>query len=749
MKSRALFPLLSLVLDVGSVARADGTGLEATLDEPIVTTAAQSAQKQSVAPATTVTITSDDIRRYVLHTLDEAINFLAAGMATSSTLMRSEIGARGVQIPGDYGNHVLLLINGHVVNEPWNGTAYFDRGAGIPMELVDHVEIIVGPGSVLYGSNAMLGVINVVTKSAKDYAGLHLIAEGSLLPALGANGGLRSPSFSSSYTHDVGTSYRLALGYGHELTLFGLRSEVTFQGEYFEQDGPGYSFGPQYYGNDAVTGRPRIFSTQSGTPPPGTWGGDARNDIYVQAPAGHLRFVIGDWELNVHANLFNRGDPYNTYNDFGNSSSHELDRFLTGDLKYKRAISKIADVSVRLYGDSYDYQWSALVPAAEQCLAGQTNGCLGREIGVSRWMGTEDQIALDYFNDGTLRTLVGVDARYRYIGTKTDYLDSVTLFNPGSVGAFQTTETMLALYGQQEYSPFPWLAFNAGARADFEEGFGHVTPRLAASVRPWGGAAVKLIYSEGFRAPSAYERFTADPTYQLATPNLQPEIERSIELSFEQRAGTHRFLFDAFRSWWQDLISLETLTGAQLDAAIARGALQPGTAVAYENQTIASIDSVGFQTTFEGSFGIDQLRYGINLTAAVSRLTAGDGAAETPIPVAPTLFGNARLAYTFGPELPTLALAGQLVGRRPVQNAFDAGTSRFSTPRPTRQGQATLSGPFSPLRGLSYRATVNYAAPAYSAYVAGPVLQATPAQPLREQVPNQRMQIWIGVDYVF
>ncbi len=54
--------------------------------------------------------------------------------------------------------------DGHAINEPLFGTARFDRGAGIPLEMVDHIEVILGPGSVLYGSNAMLGVINVITK---------------------------------------------------------------------------------------------------------------------------------------------------------------------------------------------------------------------------------------------------------------------------------------------------------------------------------------------------------------------------------------------------------------------------------------------------------------------------------------------------------------------------------------------------------------------------------------------------------
>ncbi len=81
--SRA-FPSSSLVLAVGSSGRARRR--HRPRSDPRRADrhdGAQSAQTQSVAPATTVTITSDDIRRYGIHTIDEAINFLAAGMATS------------------------------------------------------------------------------------------------------------------------------------------------------------------------------------------------------------------------------------------------------------------------------------------------------------------------------------------------------------------------------------------------------------------------------------------------------------------------------------------------------------------------------------------------------------------------------------------------------------------------------------------------------------------------------------------
>ena len=98
-------------------------------------------------------------------------------MVTANPLRDRDIGSRGVLMAGDHGNHILLLVNGHAVNEPLYGSAQFGRGHGVPFEMIDHLEVVIGPGSVLYGSSAMFGVINVITKRAKDFAGTHIIGE--------------------------------------------------------------------------------------------------------------------------------------------------------------------------------------------------------------------------------------------------------------------------------------------------------------------------------------------------------------------------------------------------------------------------------------------------------------------------------------------------------------------------------------------------------------------------------------------
>jgi outer membrane cobalamin receptor len=745
-RSLLAFGAVAVLLARSPAARADGTeDLEGVLSEPIVSTASQTAETQSLAPATSSILSAEDLRRYGIRSLDEAINFLSLGMVTTSASAAAEVGARGVLVTTDYGNHVLLLVNGHTVNEPWNGTAYFERGAGIPFELIDHIEIILGPGSVLYGSSAMLGVVNVVTKRAKDYRGLHLVVDGSLSPSTGGGGELRSPPFDKAYGRDLGRSVKIGAGLGYELSLFGTPSEVTFQVEYFAQSGPALYLPARQVESDAVTGGPRYFGPHN---PPGSWGGAARDSIFTRVPAAHLRFVSGGWEINARGATYARGIPAESYVAYDDGGSGELDRLVSLDVRYKTALSRALDISVRGYGDLYDYAYDVSSPAAESCLEGQVGGCRQRDLGRSRWIGAEVQLAFDWLSNDQWKTLVGVDGRVRNIRSHYEYIDAVTGENPGNLGEFEITEKVLALYAQQVARPVPWLTLNAGVRGDIEERFGRASPRIAASARTWRDATLKAVYAEAFRTPSSYERLYEDRLVQMPAPDLRPETVRSAEISLEQRFGAHRILFGAFRSWWRDMISLQTLSPDELADAIARGTLDPSATTGQQYRNIASIDDYGWNGAIDGALGVDRFRYGVNVTGSYARQDPGDGSGSTPLTVGPAFFGNARASYDLGGDLPTIALAAHYAGKRAIAGAF-SGAFPPAWSSPHFETRATVSGDVRALPGLSYRFSANYAFNAKGPYAAAPVASATPEVPVRDRIPIERLRLMLGLEYVW
>lgn len=709
-----------------ATARAQSTAeLEGLLDQSVVSTASKAAAgAASTAPATITTITAEDLRRYGIHSLDEALNFLSLGMITEDPRQTVEIGARGVLFTRDFGAHVLLLVDGHVVNEPWGGTAYYDRGAGVPFEMIDHIEVILGPGSVLYGSNAMLGVISIVTKRAKDFAGARAVVE-SELPV----------------------SIRGAAGFGREFRLFGKPAEVTVGAEYFASRGPASSFGPQSYGADSVTGQPKRFSSLG--PGTGVWGSAGNPDLFFRlAPSFYATFRAGGFELRLRGALWKRWSPFVGSTDLAGTSGYELDRWLSIDARYRATLSSQATLMVRAYGDLYDYREYDPLAAAEDCLAGQSGGCTYDLRGKARWVGAEIQSSFDWLKDGALVTLLGVDGRFRHTeGSPTDYTDRRT-GKVTSVGqTFGGPEKAGAAFLEQKAHLASWLDLNAGARLDADDRFGvHVSPRAAAVVSPWRGGHFKALYAEAFRAPSAYERYYVDPTFQVAAPELRPETVRSVEGSFEQRAGGHRVLVTVFRTWMDDLVADAYLTDAEIAAAQKRGQLLPHVAYAQQYRNVASVTSFGASFGYEGVFLSQRLRYGLGITAAYARQFDGEGAPAHGLAVAAQLFGNARVSYDLGGPFPVVALAGRFTGSRLVDSS---GFTPTPYAPPLVELRGTVSGPFPAVRGLSYRLSANGLPSAGSPYAIGPLTSPAPGYPRQATTPLDRFRVTVGLEYVF
>lgn len=737
-RARWLLPPAIFVATVATPARADDTDdLRGLLNQPVVTTASKSAETATLAPATSTTLTAEDFRRYGIHSLDEAVDFLSLGMVTSNPLKDVDIGARGVTLPSDSGDHVLLLIDGHPVNEPLRGGAHFDRGAGVPIEMVDHIEVILGPGSVLYGSSAMLGVINIVTKRAKDLAGGHVVVESEL-----------------------GKSYRAAALGGLDFKLFNRPSELTFGIEYYGQSGPTFRFGPQNGGIDRVTGLPGAFThdTSGDSLPPPLWGGQLTRAYYTQAPTALLRFVSGNLEVSVKASSLKRGLPYRSrYTavivDFNDPDSYQIDRSLYVDARYHATLSPIAELTMRAYGDSYDYLNTQNTSYAGGCLFDGVKICRYETAGTSQWIGMEVQTSFDWKKDATLVTLLGVDARGRAVRLKSDTFDYAG-HRPlvSSYGLIHHDDKTLGAYLQQTWLPTPWLSLNGGARFDQEDRFnGVISPRVAAAVSVWRGGTLKGVYAEAFRSPSWIETNFTNPL-TIPSHDLRPERVRSVEASIEQRFGAQRILMGVFRSWWTDLVELHVLTFDEQTAAAARGELDfLHGAGAIQFRNVSSLDNYGFNLAYEGSLGdTGQLRYATNLTGTIARRN-DPGLGAQPLAVAPQAFGNARVSYDLPGDLPTLGIAGHYLGQRPADRAFDGNFPVTPYAPAQLELRGTVSGPVprTILPGLSYRVSANYAFASHAPYVVGPSQYYSPPYTTAELAPVDRFRVTVGLQWDF
>ena len=131
-----------------------------------VTTASKFSEELSDAPGVMTVVSQDEIKRFGGTTLSEILDRVP-GLNISSSYFtdRSMIAIDGDQTRED-GGHVLFLINGRPVREVMHGGIGADILESFPVNALERIEVIQGPGSVLYGSNAFSGVINLITKKA-------------------------------------------------------------------------------------------------------------------------------------------------------------------------------------------------------------------------------------------------------------------------------------------------------------------------------------------------------------------------------------------------------------------------------------------------------------------------------------------------------------------------------------------------------------------------------------------------------
>ena len=126
--------------------------------------ASERLQPVTEAPASVTIVTAEDIRRYGYRTLADILRGVR-GFYVSNDRNYSYVGARGFAKPGDYNTRILLLVNGHRVNDNVYDQASVGGEFGLDMAAIERVEIIRGPAASLYGTNAVFGVINVITRT--------------------------------------------------------------------------------------------------------------------------------------------------------------------------------------------------------------------------------------------------------------------------------------------------------------------------------------------------------------------------------------------------------------------------------------------------------------------------------------------------------------------------------------------------------------------------------------------------------
>ncbi|MBT3271356.1 TonB-dependent receptor [Candidatus Poribacteria bacterium] len=468
-----LAALAALAWHGGAWASGDDRSLEALLNTPI-SAAAKYEQTTREAPASVTVITSADIERYGWRTIDEALQTVR-GMYVSNDRNYVHLGARGFGRPTDYNNRVLLLINGHTNNDNFYNSAALGPTLGVPLDAIERIEVVRGPGAALYGTGAVFAVIDVITKDASDVDGLRVSAEGGSFGRKGLSG-----------------VYGQELGQGASLTVSGRWSDVAGQDLYY----------PEY--DDAETN-----------------GGVAEGLDWDRSGGAYGSLRIGDFRAQGMFSSRKTGIPTGAFEiAFNDPDTSTLDEEGFLELRYATEPSAKTGVVARGYLDYYHYV--GVYPIEEEPHYMEAN--------TSKWGGAELQLRWDPREYA--RHVIGVEAQrhftvdYHIWQGDAQYLDRDFPF------------TLLSVYTHNTYQPLDELSLTLGVRTDmYSQGSDRASPRAAVVYTPSASSAIKLLYGEAFRVPSRFELFYEDAEAFKPNPLLKPESIRTAEAVLEQRIG--------------------------------------------------------------------------------------------------------------------------------------------------------------------------------------------------------------------
>lgn len=466
------------------------------------------------APASVTVVTSDEIRHYGWRTLADVLKATRGFFATYDRNY-SYIGTRGFNRPGDYNTRVLLLLDGHQVNDAIYESAAIGTEFILDLALVDRIEIIRGPSSSLYGAGAFFGVINVISKSGKQLDGVE---------AAGSFGSQKSGSG------------RLTFG-------------KAFNGGEFLVSGSRH----------VSRGDDRLFYPEFSDPATNDGIADNmdRDSSYSLFASGHLR----DFTLTGALVSRDKRIPTASFGTiFDDPRTKSTDRRSFLDLKYDKAFEGTS-VTARLFYDEYRFIGDFAYQRGADDPPSYPATYVNRDDHLARWWGAEAQASRQVLP----RLQLTGGARFR--DTFQLELPNVDLVPGGRSVENDHSDLFWALFGQAELRILDELILNAGVRYDHYETFGGATsPRLALIYTPVEGTVFKLIYGKAFRAPNAYELYYNDVFDGYATsPSLRPETVRTYEAIWEQYYGDFvRTSASLFYNKIDNLISYEDASATQV-----------------------------------------------------------------------------------------------------------------------------------------------------------------------------------------
>jgi outer membrane receptor for ferrienterochelin and colicins len=454
------------VVDPTALLAAAATG------EDLVTGAAKREQSLgNVASAVTV-ISGDRLRRMGARTLGEAIA-TAAGVHLVDDRLSTRVNIRGIQPLGDFNTRILVIIDGTSVTESWSHLSGVGYDVAVSIDEVERIEVIRGPVSSIYGTNAFFGIINVITRGPSE--------EGRAWGRV-SGGSISGGSVAAGFA--VGTVDRQLRG---EISANERRGETL---DYLLTDS----------GPDGLKLYPRQKRSF-----------DAGRQLQAS-----LSGVSRGTFAQLRGYIYDRTIPFGPYGVSPLTPYEQSNRQLLADVGHSLEVDGL-QLRGRVFGSLYRFNDRATDTPDNSDTPESV-----RVIGRARTIGAEVRGRYQ-----VREALLGVTA-----GLEASYNDTVSgAGEKGDEEAGSLTFGLAGLYAEADSEPTKWLSLTAGVRLDGNTEFGvGLSPRLAAFFSRGNRHGLKLLYAEGFRYPSTYEAIFYDNVdFKNNEDDPDPEKIRSVE----------------------------------------------------------------------------------------------------------------------------------------------------------------------------------------------------------------------------
>ncbi|MGH8609547.1 MAG: TonB-dependent receptor plug domain-containing protein [Gammaproteobacteria bacterium] len=529
-------------------------------DEELITIATGKKQPASKAPAVTTVITAEDIKAIGATDIDEILETVPGLHVARSAIGYDPIYTiRGVF--SDFNPQVLVLINGIPITNLFQGNRNAVWG-GMPVDAIQRIEVIRGPGSAVYGADAFAGVINIVTKTSEDLSGTEI--------------GGRYGSF------DTWDGWLL-----HGGTYKGF--EVAAMLEYHDTDGQRENIEA-----DAQTLFDNIFGSNASLAP---------GPVNVQRENIDARLDIHRENWRLRAGLQRR-------QDFGTGAGvaqaldpdgrFDSDRWNVDLTYHNPLLTEQWDVEAQIsyFDTSQEVDRNVLLfPRGTVLPIGPDGNISGTGIPAlfpNGFIGNPEvferhaRAHVSAFYTGFDRHLLRMGVGFNYANiwkvkeSKNFGIDPSTetrIEPPGSRLA-ETTDTPFVFLNEGDRKNYyfflqdSWHFANdweltGGLRYDNFSDFGNtINPRFALVWQTRQNLTSKLLYGEAFRAPSFAETSNINNPVALGNPNLKPEKIRTAELAFDYLPTEGlRLSSNVYRYWWSDFIRFVPDPGATSSTA--------------------------------------------------------------------------------------------------------------------------------------------------------------------------------------